>query len=222
MQKILIYKCTYPILFWVGFLVSPGFIYCQATSDSLWKKEYYQDGKLKAEGALVSGQKKGLWKYYYPNQVLSAEEFYKEDLLDGKRKTFDFEGKLQTLENWVDGVEEDSSFSYYPNGIVHRKGAYRNGLYEGVWYTYYENGKLKNQGSYKQGNPEGFWMFWNEKGIKTHEGNFLNGKESGPWKIYNSKKGFLEFEGEYKDGKRVKTWKEFDSKGKIKRSFIPD
>src|SRR5436190_21492296 len=110
-------KYFFIFLFIISFSTT---VFCQT------EKEYYADGKLKAEGILSNGEKTGLWKFYYPDQTLSAEENYKDGMLHGKRKTYDFQGKLLSIENWAEGMEEDSTTTFYPNGQVHRKGINRN------------------------------------------------------------------------------------------------
>ena len=43
-------------------------------------KEYYENGQLKSEGNVVTGQQNGIWKYYYENGQLEFEGNY----IDGK------------------------------------------------------------------------------------------------------------------------------------------
>jgi len=45
----------------------------------MYSKEYYNTGKIKAEGWLKNGIKDGYWKFYHQNGVVSEQGFYKNN-----------------------------------------------------------------------------------------------------------------------------------------------
>src|SRR6187402_3344209 len=91
-------------------------------------KYYYATGELKEEGLLDDkGKKTGMWKLFYPSGKINAEEIYKNGKRDGLIKTYGFEGTLQTVEHWKAGIQEDSTWEYYANGQVKRKGIFKDG-----------------------------------------------------------------------------------------------
>lgn len=179
------------------------------------EKMYYEDGSLKAEGQLENGIKNGTWKFYYPSGALSSIENYADDQLDGEIEYFDEHGNKIAHEQWNGGVQVDSSFYYYANGSMEKKGIFMDGLYEGLWRFYFESGALKRTGQYHQGLPHGEWKFFNEDKFLIQYGFFMNGVEDGEWKFY-TKDGELEFYGNYKGGAKSGKWYRVTKKGKSK------
>jgi len=171
--------------------------------------EKYDDGKVKAEGTTKDGVKVGLWKFYYKDGTLMAEEQYSEEgLLHGKVRRYDFKGRLSTVETWKDGLEEDTAYEYYPSGKIFRKGNYKEGLQEGEWFTYYENGVVKDKGMYSLGRATGTWLFYDKSGRLLHEATYINGIKEGPARFFD-KKGNVESSGNYVNGEMKGEWTKY-------------
>ena len=188
----------------------------QLVADSV----FYVDGQLKEVGKLEEGTRNGLWKWYYPDGTLGAEITYKTNNIEGLRLIYDFSGKLIEKETWAGNAKQDSSWYFYPNGQLHKKGQYFNDLYVGEWQHFSEAGKLIRKGNYTNGLPTGYWQFWYDDGTLWMEGNFVDGKEEGNWKSYRTD-GSLEYEGRYKQGIKVEPWYYIKPNGKRKR-YKPD
>ncbi len=83
---------------------------------SIYEREYYEDGNLLKEGSLNEDKKRnGLWK------------------------------------------------SYYRDGVLWSQGDFVNGIREGITITYFASGKKYYEGYYTKGKKSGMWKFWNEQ-----------------------------------------------------------
>jgi antitoxin component YwqK of YwqJK toxin-antitoxin module len=166
---------------------------------------YYADGSLRFRGRMMDSLREGLWIFYYPGGPVSAKMPYHLGELDGLAYYYDDHSELIALENWSNGLQEDSSWYFYPNGIVEKKGRFRHSLHDGKWAFYYISGVIKRIGTYINGIPEGEWEFYNEKAIKIQEGQFKNGLEDGNWVFFDIK-GRKTYLGTFSSGKRSGTW----------------
>lgn len=111
------------------------------------RKESYEDGTTKAEGAYNSSKiKTGLWKYYYPNGKLEAEGSY-----TGKRE-----------------VARPVVIRKGKNSAIEDEGMVR----EGKWTFYYTNGQPKASVSYKEGCPNGSLIKWYKTGEKMEQSSY--------------------------------------------------
>jgi antitoxin component YwqK of YwqJK toxin-antitoxin module len=166
---------------------------------------FYPDGTIRFKGMMKDSLKEGTWMFYYPGGPLSAKIPYDKGEFNGLAYFYDNQSNLIGLENWSNGLQEDSSWYYYPNGILEKKGIFIHSMHSGKWEFYYNNGILKRRGTYIYGLPWGFWEFYNDKGIKIQEGQFKNGLEDGNWVFFN-KKGQKTYLGSFSSGKRTGTW----------------
>ena len=95
-------------------------------SDFEYEKEYYEDGNLLKEGAIVDNGKDGLWKSYYRDGTLWTEGNYERGKRDGMIK------------------------SYYPNGKIKYEGAFEKGEKAGQWKFYKEDGSFDKMANYME------------------------------------------------------------------------
>ena len=84
-------------------------------------KVYYNDGKLKAQGSLINGEKAGVWTSYYPNGAMWSRTAY------------------------FDGLASGASVTYYKNGSIQYTGDYVKGNRAGKWKFYNEDGSLEKE-----------------------------------------------------------------------------
>ncbi len=130
----------------------------EGTSNGLYMvKDYYRNGTLQMEGSYSDNHylhKQGEFKYYY------------ED------------GKLSSLENYIDNKLSGEFRKWYPTGQMKYEGNYTtpNGdpEYLSFWF---EDGKQSVE------NGNGFISLKGDDGSFS-EGNLKNGKEDGLWKGY--------------------------------------
>lgn len=177
---------------------------------------FYQDGSIKSHGMVdANGKKIHDWYYHYPSGIQSAKLRYaSEERLDGEQLYYSEEGNLIALENWKLDVLHDSSWYYFSNGQLEKKGVFVEGLYQGQWVFYHENGNLRQVGIYDVGYPNGLWKFFFENGQLNQEGELVDGKEHGLWRYYDEE-GNSTYVGEWKNGQKTGQWY-FFKKGKKK------
>jgi antitoxin component YwqK of YwqJK toxin-antitoxin module len=94
--------------------------------EAVYEKEYYDDGNLLKEGAIMNNKRHGEWKSFY-------------------RK-----GNLWSVGNFDNGVRTDSIVGYYPNGALKYRGFYKDGQKSGTWELFDENGNYTEKKVYMQ------------------------------------------------------------------------
>ena len=94
--------------------------------ESVYEKEYYEDGHLLKEGPIENNQRHGYWKTYYRNGNIWSEGSYKN------------------------GLRQDTVRSYYPDGTLKYVGVFDKNQKTGTWLFYDEDGKLKESQVYMQ------------------------------------------------------------------------
>jgi len=193
----------------VGLLLSEGIVDETGNYNGRWK-DFYPDGKVRAEGSYNdnrrtgiwkfnsaagkmeqtgsynNGRPDGLWKWYYENGAILREEEYFQGLRDGLYTEYSPTGDIIAQGEYTDG-ERNGDWKFR-TGDNSEEGKYIIGLKDGLWKSYYANGKLKFKGSFSQGNPDGQHLYYYESGRLKEEQN-------------------------YRIGLRQKTWKKFDEEG---------
>jgi len=155
-----------------GKIVGEGIVKEDGLKEGPWK-EFYPNGKLKAEGNYAEGVKTGKWTYYYKNGQVE--------------QTGSYDKKGRPKGDWV---------WYYPSGALLREESYMNGLLDGMWSEYAEDGTVIAQGEYIEGMEEGPWEY--RYGDYREEGSYSYGMRNGVWKSFAAD-GTLLFEGEFID-----------------------
>ena len=85
-------------------------------------------------------------------------------------------------------VKDGESITIHDNGVVIRRGSYKNGKMDGKWSRWTKEGIIKDIGHWKKGVPEGLWQFWHSNGKLKEEGFYQEGKRFGYWKYYEEDK----------------------------------
>lgn len=88
-------------------------------SEKSIEQEFYENGQLKMEGPVVSGQRHGLWKSWYENGIKWSETTFKN------------------------GVKTGPTTTFFENGMMRYSGHYENDERVGTWNFYNREGKLE-------------------------------------------------------------------------------
>ena len=91
------------------------------------KREYYEEGEIKAITPFKNSLAEGTYISYYPN------------------------GNMEEKYTYVNGEENGEGFSYYENGKLEEKYFMKNGKLDGEAINYFEDGKIKNKAIFKDG-----------------------------------------------------------------------
>jgi antitoxin component YwqK of YwqJK toxin-antitoxin module len=189
-----------------GLLLSEGIVDEGGNFNGKWK-DYYQDGKVKAEGQYTSNRRSGVWKFYndsgnleqtgsfnngrpdglwkwfYENGALLREEEYFQGQRDGTYTEYSLSGEIIAQGTFSDG-EKNGEWKY-KSGDNTEEGKFIVGLRDGLWKSFYPDGKIKFKGNYIQGNPDGQMSYYYENGRPKEEQFYRMGIRQKTWKKYN-------------------------------------
>lgn len=201
----------------------------------VWK-EFWPNGKVKAEGRWLNGKKDGYFKEYNEfGNLLNVTKWKDGQLVKNPPElakietkiTYHPNGRPKQIGNYKDDVPEGVFREFdttgvivnaevYLEGVLVGKGLYdAKGLQQGHWTEYYETGELKGEGDYKDGVKVGQWKFLYSDGKTDQIGKYdQKGRPSGTWKWYYEN-GQLLREEVYTDGLRNGTMTEYDENGTI-------
>jgi len=119
--------------------------------------------------------KDGTYKKFYGNGVLWDSCFYVNDTLQGQRKIYDDNGRLEIIENYKDGLLDGEYLVFYPDGKLKLKQFFKNNILTDTSYAYYENGVLKEKVCMSNNMENGPFEEYYENGMLHWKGRYLNG-----------------------------------------------
>lgn len=136
--------------------------YVNDLKDGVWIS--YESGTekiLKIE-EFKAGKKDGVFlEFNKRNNTLASEQYYSNDLPDGKFKLYSVSGMLESISS------------------------YKNGELDGLQQKFYENSnKPSEEANYLKGVKEGLSKWYNQDGKLIAEYNYLNGELNGEQKTY--------------------------------------
>ena len=148
-------------------------------------KEYYRDGKLKAECHYNEGKLEGVSRRYDEDGNL-REEHYKNNVQEGLTRHYygNTNEKKKREIMFKNGKPNGPYKDYYENGVLMTDGFRSDGKYEGMCKTYDQEGRLRVEKSYKNGRQEGPAKLFYETGELEKELRFSRGKLDGPARFY--------------------------------------
>lgn len=136
-----------------------------AKDGSCYTTFFDQKGNKVSEGKEVNKLFEGEWKFYHKESpVVMAVENYAKGKLNGIRKV------------------------YFLNKKINEETAYVNGVKNGIYKKYSETGIVLEDAVYKNDEYNGPVTYKNEKGEIVVKGNFVNGKKMGMWQFYENGK----------------------------------
>jgi antitoxin component YwqK of YwqJK toxin-antitoxin module len=198
-----------------GIMIGEGIVTEKGERDGFWK-EYYDDGRLRAEGKYTMDIKEGNWKFYHPNGVVEQEGAYLKGKPEGEWRWYYPGGEILREELYYNGLPDGLMTEYDADGNVITKGEYIEGREDGAWY--YRSGDNETEGNYSEGMRNGLWKYWDLPGesgkqkVLRFEGRFIednpHGKHTYYWDNGNRKD-----EGEYVMGRKEGEWIYFSYDG---------
>tara|TARA_B100000959_G_C14963855_1_gene616907 strand:- start:1276 stop:2091 length:816 start_codon:yes stop_codon:yes gene_type:complete len=159
-----------------------------------------------SEGKYINGKKEGLHKEYYKNGRLKAERIFINDKLDGISKIYYKSGKskskLMATANFKNSKMEGTATGYYYNGRVRFYENYKNNIKNGYCKYFNEYGGIKKEENYKNGKLDGNRKLYNEDGHISDERNYKEGKREGIFWVYYPN-GEYQYIDTYKNDKKI-------------------
>ncbi len=108
--------------------------------------ETYPDGKKKGVYAITAdGVKNGPFKEFYPDGKTKAEGAYKQEKLHGPYKAFHPNGKLQIRAVYRDGQYSGQVEEFGEDGLLRTRANYKDGQYHGLLQQYEGKQLLKEE-----------------------------------------------------------------------------
>jgi antitoxin component YwqK of YwqJK toxin-antitoxin module len=139
-------------------------------------KNYYDNGQLKDEGHLESGQKNGLWKTYFDNGNIETERSYINGKENGKAKGWYETGELAFEADKKDNLPKGLVRNYHKNGNLKMECFFVGGKEQGEQKKYFEEGQLSIEGAFKKGQQEGTWKYYYKNGKLLKQVVYKNGE----------------------------------------------
>jgi uncharacterized protein len=185
------------------------------------------------------GLKQGVFKEFYPNEIIKSERTFRDDQLHGYYKEYDKQGKLTVTMLYENGavvkskVEDEPDIEienkYDQNGKVIYTGPYRNKVPVGIHREFGPDGKVKNAYMYNDngvlisegiideaGNRNGKWKDLFTGGAVQAEGQYYDNRRTGIWNFYNAE-GRLEQTGSFNNGRPDGLWRWYYDDGTLLR-----
>jgi antitoxin component YwqK of YwqJK toxin-antitoxin module len=192
-----------------GTKISEGIVDEAGNHNGKWK-DFYPDGKIKAEGQYNDNRRTGQWKYYNTAQKVEQTGGYNNGRPDGLWKWYYEQGTLLREEEYFQGQRDGLCTEYSPAGEVIAEGQYSDGEKNGEWKL--KNGDFTEEGKYIIGLKDGMWKSYYTNGKPKSKGNFVQGNPDGEHTFYYEDGRIKELQY-YQNGIRQKTWKKFDEEG---------
>ena len=141
-----------------------------------YHKINYADDQKVEEGMYTDGKKTGIWKEYYPNNVLKSKITYEN------------------------GRPNGYAIMYHDNGKIKEEGLWQMARWVGEYKLYYDNGQVQQEFKFTAGGKrEGEQKYYYESGQLMIVGNWAGGKEAGVVKEYYEN-GDIREERNFNDG----------------------
>ena len=189
------------------------------------KKEYYPNGKVKAEIIYKDGKPNGPATTYYENGKKDSEIAYQEGIPVGRGIFYFEDGNLKEEIAYFDGLNDMKIRNYYLNKNLYLASRKKNGKWVETTQEYAPNGQLlkeirfdenggikeeKVYGSDGNSFKDGILVQYHPNGKASMETPYRDGQTNGMGKQYNEE-GRAVAEIFYKDGKEISR-KEYDKK----------
>jgi antitoxin component YwqK of YwqJK toxin-antitoxin module len=139
-------------------------------------KFFNQEGDILSQDERKAGELKYI--AFYQNGLKSSEGNFNKEGKDGEWKFYNYNGSLDRIEKYKDGIRIGDYEKYFANGDLEIKYSFdENGNSNGYYRNYYRNGKLYRQGFLKDGERDGPWETYHRNGA-LKSSNFYNDFES--------------------------------------------
>ncbi len=148
---------TLHIFFAILFLLVGTFsVKANTITEKTYAKEYYNNGKLKAEGWQFMDTKTDFWIYYHPNGEIASKGHYVDNQKNGYWHYYDANGALKKEGHYVKNSAENWWIFYDIANQKTSKFQYKNNEKNGFCLRYKKR-KLIRAERYKNGVKDGEW-----------------------------------------------------------------
>ncbi len=192
-----------------GLLLSEGIVDESGNLNGKWK-DYFPDGRIKAEGTYNDNRRSGLWKFYNNLSKVEQTGSYNNGRPDGLWQWYYNDGSILREEEYFQGFRDGSFTEYSREGSVIVTGQYSDGERNGPWK--FTSGDYTEEGNYIIGLKDGQWKSYYPDGTLQYRGNYVQGNPD-KQQIYYYGSGRVKEVQYYQTGIRQRTWKKYDEEG---------
>ncbi|MDD2983798.1 MAG: hypothetical protein PHQ74_10460 [Crocinitomicaceae bacterium] len=127
---------------------------------------------------LKKGEKHGARRVFNNQAGLVLMEQYKKGKLDGTKTTYDYSGKIQSIEKYSYFPTEQKSLldgkqQKFSNGILISEITFKKNLKVGPYQYFYNDGKIKERGTLEGELKTGKFQAYDSKGQLTRDENYV-------------------------------------------------
>ena len=114
---------------------------------------YFRNGRIKFVGNYISGEKNGLWQYFWPNGRVREEGEFLNDLRHGVWKRHHKNGDIWAEESFENGVPHGKHIEYWNEDQLRVSANFNQGRLDGELVSYFQDGTLRRKEVYEAGKP---------------------------------------------------------------------
>lgn len=151
---------------------------------------YYPDGKIKTISVFAEKGHKVKSESFYKNGKSMAKGIYRDEKRDSTWRFFmEYDGSLASEETYTKGVKNGAERIWFPGGtVVSESITWKDNIRDGPWQTWYSDGRIKMKGAYRNGEKSGPFVFYYDDDNKVMmTGEYLEGHMHGTWLYYSDK-----------------------------------
>jgi antitoxin component YwqK of YwqJK toxin-antitoxin module len=164
----------------------------------------------------INGFENGKWTFFYDStSVLAWEMNYLLGQKHGKHVYFSRYGDTTLLENYKNDILNGVKRTFYKGGKIHRHIYYTNGIINGPFFSYNKEGKLLEKLNYKNGKKDGVFTYYYEDGTLLKTEFWSNDIKNGAFITYYYQ-GFIQTSENYKKGIKEGWFEEYHANKKLK------
>lgn len=129
------------------------------------EKHFNNLNQLMLSCSYYEGMLDGLMTRFFPNGLPDFEIMYRNDKKNGKSVHYYSNGKIMTVQFYIDDVRNGIMTTYYnEKGTKRTETMYNNNKISGTEINYYENGNIYSIGYYVDGEKSDVSIFYDEHG----------------------------------------------------------
>ena len=136
--------------------ISLVFLSFQTPLEKTYHKEYYADGKLKAQGWKLGDIKVNFWHFYHPNGKVASEGHYRSNKKSGYWHFYNPQRELVKEGHFINGKAEKWWIIYDIATGITKKYQYKNNKKEGYCLLYKKDRLFKAE-RYENDHKTGEW-----------------------------------------------------------------
>jgi antitoxin component YwqK of YwqJK toxin-antitoxin module len=183
---------------------------------------FYKSGCPQVVRNHILGAESGQWFYFYDStQTVAWENNYYLGSKHGKQLYLTKEGDTTRLEYYANGKLDGVKKSYYPESKLEKEVHYKDGIMDGPYFKYSRKGILLEELHFKQGKKDGELRYYYNDGKPLSIEHWSMDLKNGEFKtfFYDGKPQSTE---NYKKGIPVGWFEERFSNSKMKHSALYD